>query len=124
VVEVSQKASPEMHWPVKLEVWRWARRKAKQESLWVMTEEIARTDGHPFYRKVNEILEQHQVDRRLEHLCRRFYKPVFGRPSLAPGVYFRMLLIGFFEGMGSERGIAWQVADSLSLREFIGWVAA
>lgn len=100
------------------------KRKAKQESLWVSTEEIRRSDGHPFYRKVNEVLEQHQLDRRLEHLCRRFYKPVFGRPSLAPGVYFRMLLIGFFEGIDSERGIAWRVADSLSLREFLGYSLA
>ena len=100
------------------------KRKAKQESLWVSTEEIPRTDGHPFYRKVNEVLEQHQLDRRLEHLCRRFYKPVFGRPSLAPGVYFRLLLIGFFEGIDSERGIAWRVADSLSLREFVGYSVA
>ena len=97
------------------------KRKAKQESLWVSTEEIARSDGHPFYRKVNQVLEEHKLDQRLEHLCRRFYKPVFGRPSMAPGVYFRMLLIGFFEGIDSERGIAWRVADSLSLREFLGY---
>jgi transposase len=97
------------------------KRKAKQESLWVSTEELARPQGHPFYRKVNEVLEQHKLDQRLEHLCRRFYKPVFGRPSMAPGVYFRLLLIGFFEGIDSERGIAWRVADSLSLREFLGF---
>ncbi len=97
------------------------KRKAKQESLWVSTEEIARSQGHPFYGKVNEVLEQRKLDPRLEHLCRRFYKPVFGRPSMAPGVYFRLLLIGFFEGIDSERGIAWRVADSLSLREFLGF---
>jgi transposase len=97
------------------------KRKAKQESLWVSTGEIARSQGHPFYSKVNEILEQRKLDRRLEHLCRRFYKPVFGRPSMAPGIYFRLLLIGFFEGIDSERGIAWRVADSLSLREFLGF---
>lgn len=97
------------------------KRREKQESLWIATEEIARSQGHPFYRKVNEVLEQHNLDRRLEHLCRRFYKPVFGRPSMAPGVYFRLLLIGFFEGIDSERGIAWRVADSLSLREFLGF---
>src|SRR5713226_7227394 len=97
------------------------KRKAKQESLWVSTGEIARSQGHPFYGKVNEVLEQRKLDRRLEHLCRRFYKPVFGRPSMAPGVYFRMLLLGYFEGIDSERGIAWRVADSLSLREFLGY---
>src|SRR6266446_5496717 len=97
------------------------KRRAKQESLWISTEEIARSQGHPFYRKVNEVLEQRKLDQRLEHLCRRFYKPVFGRPSMAPGVYFRLLLIGFFEGIDSERGIAWRVADSFSFRAFLGF---
>ena len=96
------------------------KRKAKQADLWVSTSEIPKAASHPFYAKVNEVLERHKVDRRLEHLCRRFYKPILGRPSMAPGVYFRLLLIGFFEGIDSERGIAWRVADSLSLREFIG----
>jgi len=96
------------------------KRKAKQQDMWVSTGEIPKADSHPFYAKVNEVLERHKVDQRLEHLCRRFYKPVFGRPSMAPGVYFRMLLIGYFEGIDSERGIAWRVADSLSLREFLG----
>src|ERR1700694_2374109 len=96
------------------------KRKAKQQGLWVSTNEIPKAASHPFYAKVNEVLEQRKLDRRLEHLCRRVYKPVLGRPSMAPGVYFRMLLIGFFEGIDSERGIAWRVADSLSLREFLG----
>jgi len=96
------------------------KRKAKQQDLWVSTSEIPKGASHPFYAKVNEVLQQRHLDRRLEHLCRRFYKPVLGRPSMAPGVYFRMLLIGFFEGIDSERGIAWRVADSLSLREFLG----
>jgi transposase len=97
------------------------KRKAKQQDLWVSTNEIPKAAGHPFYAKVNEVLERHKVDRRLEHLCQRFYKPTFGRPSISPGVYFRLLLIGFFEGIDSERGIAWRVADSLSLREFLGF---
>jgi transposase len=96
------------------------KRKPKQQVLWVSTQEIPKGASHPFYAKVNEVLERHKVDRRLEHLCGRFYKPVFGRPSMAPGVYFRILLIGFFEGIDSERGIAWRVADSLSLRGFLG----
>jgi transposase len=66
------------------------------------------------------VLERQHLDRRLEHLYKRFYKPAVGRPSMAPGVDFRLLLIGFFE-MDSERGIAWRVADSLSLREFLGF---
>jgi transposase len=96
------------------------KRKPKQAVLWVSTQEIPQGASHPFYAKVNEVLERHKVDRRLEHLCGRFYRPVFGRPSMPPGVYFRMLLIGFFEGIDSERGIAWRVADSLSLRQFLG----
>jgi transposase len=97
------------------------KRKAKQQGMWVSTNEIPKAASHPFYAKVNEVLERHQVDRRLEHVCRRFYKPTFGRPSISPGVYFRLLLIGFFEGIDSERGIAWRVADSWSLREFLGF---
>ena len=97
------------------------KRKAKQAELWVSTSEIPKASSHPFYAKVNEVLERHPVDRRLEHLCRRFYQPVLGRPSMAPGVYFRLLLVGFFEGIDSERGIAWRVADSLSLRELFGF---
>jgi len=84
------------------------------------TDEIAKPASHPFYAKVNEVLGAHGFDRKVEHLCKRFYKPVKGRPSLAPGVYFRLLLVGYCEGIDSERGIAWRVADSLSLREFLG----
>ena len=97
------------------------RRKPKQPGLWLSTEEIVKTAAHPFYRKVNEVLSQHGFDRKVEHLCQRFYRPIKGRPSLAPGVYFRLLLVGCCEGIDSERGIAWQVADSLSLREFLGF---
>src|SRR5216684_414031 len=97
------------------------KRKPKQEPLFFSTQEIPRAASHPFYAKVNEILERYKLDKRLEHLCKRFYKPVMGRPSMVPGVYFRMLLIGFFEGIDSERGIAWRVADSFSLREFLGF---
>lgn len=97
------------------------KRKAKQEPLFFSAQEVPRTASHPFYGKVNEILERNKVDKRLEHLCKRFYKPVMGRPSMAPGVYFRMLLLGYFEGIDSERGIAWRVADSFSLREYLGF---
>jgi len=97
------------------------RRKPKQQGLWLSTDEIAKPASHPFYVKVNEVLNQHKFDRKVEHLCQRFYKPIKGRPSLAPGVYFRLLLVGYCEGIDSERGIAWRVADSLSLREFLGY---
>jgi len=97
------------------------RQKERQSDLWIATAEIAETPGHAFYERLNELLAEHRFDRRLEHLCRRFYRSHRGRPSLAPGVYFRLLLIGYFEGLDSERGIAWRVADSLSLRKFIGY---
>ena len=97
------------------------KRKPMQEALFFSAQEIPQAASHPFYAKVNEILERNKVDKRLEHLCKRFYKPVMGRPSMAPGVYFRMLLLGYFEGIDSERGIAWRVSDSLSLREFLGF---
>lgn len=97
------------------------KRKPKQEPLFFSAQEIPKAASHPFYAKVNEILERNKIDKRLEHLCKRFYKPVMGRPSMVPGVYFRMLLLGYFEGIDSERGIAWRVADSFSLREFLGF---
>lgn len=100
------------------------RRKPKQQGLWVSAEEIAKPASHPFYAKVNEILNEHHFDQKAEQLCRRYYKPVMGRPSIAPGAYFRALLVGYMEGIDSERGIAWRVADSLSLREFLGYGVA
>ena len=97
------------------------RRKPKQQDLWLSTQEIVKPASHPFYVKVNEVLHEKGFDRKVEQLCKRYYKPVMGRPSMAPGVYFRMLLVGYCEGIDSERGIAWRVADSLSLREFLGF---
>jgi len=97
------------------------RRKPKQQDLWLSTQEIVKPASHPFYVKVNEVLHEKGFDRKVEQLCKRYYKPVMGRPSMAPGVYFRMLLVGYCEGIDSERGIAWRVGDSLSLREFLGF---
>ena len=96
------------------------RKKRRQDSLWVPTQELPRTGGHVFYERVSRILEEKGFDRFAEDKCQKFYAAVMGRPSLAPGVYFRMLLVGYFEGIDSERGIAWRCADSLSLREFLG----
>jgi transposase len=90
-----------------------------QGELWIPTEQIARSPGHPFYVKLNRVLRQEQFDRRIEALCAPYYK-AGGRPSIPLGVYFRMLLIGYFEGIDSQRGIAWRCADSMSLREFLG----
>jgi transposase len=94
----------------------------RQHDFWIATNAIVETPGNAFYDRVNRILSTHKFDQKVEALCRKFYKKsAYGRPSLAPGVYFRALLIGYFEGLDSERGIAWRVADSLSLRTFLGY---
>lgn len=96
------------------------RRKGRQSGLWIETARLARGPGHPFYQQLNGVLAKHGFDGFVEGQCQRFYAEVMGRPSLAPGAYFRLLLIGYFEGIDSERGIAWRVADSLTLRDFLG----
>ena len=92
---------------------------AQQEEIWIANAELARSPGHPFYQRLNGLLDEERFDAFVEGLCRQFYAPSMGRPGLAPGVYFRSLLIGYFEGIDSERGIAWRMADSLALREFV-----
>ncbi len=92
----------------------------QQEKFWIAHTELARTVAHPFYEQVNRLLETHEFDRFAEGECAPFYASKMGRPSLAPGRYFRLLLIGYFEGIDSERGIAWRAADSLALRHFLG----
>src|SRR5271154_35464 len=94
------------------------RARQKQEDLFYASERTE-TAGHPFYEQWNRVLEEAKFDVFCEERCSKFYHSKVGRPSLAPGVYFRLLLIGFFEGIGSERGIGWRVADSLSLRRFL-----
>ena len=96
------------------------KKRRQQENLWVATSELPRTAGHPFYERLNGLFNEHGFDDFVEGLCAKFYADKMGRPSLAPGVYFRLLLVGYFEGIGSERGIAWRAADSLALREFLG----
>lgn len=96
-------------------------KREQQEDLWVVSSEIVGTPAHAFYDRLNQILDQHHFDRNVEHLCRRYYKGPLGRPSITPGVYFRSLLLGYFEGIDSERGIAWRLADSLSMRRFIAY---
>jgi len=99
------------------------RKRARQQALWVATEELARGGGHAFYERLNQILDKEGFDAFVEERCVGFYKSeVMGRPSIAPGVYFRMLMVGYFEGLDSERGIAWRCQDSLSLRNFLGYV--
>jgi transposase len=92
----------------------------RQEEIWYRSE-VAEAPGHPFYRKLEAKLKEAGFDGFCEAECKRYYADGVGRPSLVPGVYFRLMLMGFFEGIDSERGIAWRVADSLSLRQFLGY---
>ena len=95
-------------------------RREHQEELWIPTCSVARPAGHPFYKRLNQLLAEREFDSFVEGKCRRFYAATMGRPGLAPGIYFRLLLVGYFEGIDSERGIAWRTGDSLSIREFVG----
>jgi transposase len=95
------------------------RQRQRQEQLWVTHTELATAPGHPFYKQLNQLLEGENFDEFCERECEPFYADHNGRPSLTPGTYFRLLLIGYFEGIDSERGIAWRAADSLGLREFL-----
>jgi transposase len=94
-------------------------REPEQDPLWVATSDLPKSPGHPFYTRLNALLDAHDFDRFVEDLCERFYAPVMGRPGLAPGRYFRLLLLGYFEGIDSERGIAWRASDSLAIRSFL-----
>jgi len=94
-------------------------RRQRQESLWIAAAELPGTAAHPFYERLNQLLDEEGFDRFVEALCARYYADRMGRPSLTPGIYFRLLLIGYFEGIDSERGIAWRAADSLGLRRFL-----
>jgi len=97
------------------------RTREEQGALWIAASELPRSGGHPFYVQVNKILDAAGFDRFVEKRCRGFYSDKMGRPSLPPAMYFRMLLIGYFEGIDSERGIAWRLSDSLGLRRFLGY---
>lgn len=96
------------------------KRNDEQQEMWVATTSLPRSQGHVFYRKLNQLLAEADFDRTVEGICRPYYHSHVGRPSIPPGVYFRMLLVGYFEGIGSQRGIAWRCSDSLSLRQFLG----
>jgi transposase len=96
------------------------RERERQEAIWIEAASLATPGGHPFYEKLNGLLDERKFDEFAEETCRRFYSKT-GRPGLAPAVYFRLLLIGYFEGIDSERGIAWRAADSLALRSFLGY---
>jgi len=97
------------------------RQTEQQQEFWINTATIATSPSHPFYQRLDRLLNKHGFDRFVESRCEGFYAEAMGRPSIPPGVYFRMLLIGYFEGIDSERGIAWRCADSLALRQFLGY---
>jgi hypothetical protein len=98
------------------------KRVSRQEPLFIATDQLAPAPGHPFYQRLNALLAEAGFDRWLEQRCREYYEQdePRGRKSIPPGVYFRMLLVGYFEGLDSQRGIAWRCADSLALRQFLG----
>jgi transposase len=96
------------------------KRKREEQGLWIATTELPKSPGHPFYEKLNELLAEAKFDEWIEGRCEPYYAANLGRPSLPPGVYFRMILIGYFEGIASQRGIAWRCSDSRSLAEFLG----
>jgi transposase len=98
------------------------KRKPRQESLFITTDRLAHSPGHPFYQRLNALLDAAGFDRWIEQRCQQYYEQdeKRGQPSVPPGVYFRMLLVGYFEGIDSQRGIAWRCADSLALRQFLG----
>jgi len=91
----------------------------QQEEMWIPQASLAKGASHPFYQRLNQLLEESRFDAFVEGRCQRFYAEKMGRPSVAPGIYFRLLLIGYFEGVDSERGIAWRAQDSLALRRFL-----
>ena len=95
------------------------RKGEQQDELFIMAEHLPKAPGHVFYRKLNAILREAGFDPWVENLCRPYYAETQGRPGIPPGTYFRMVLIGYFEGIGSQRGIAWRCSDSLSLRDFL-----
>lgn len=95
-------------------------KKERQEDFWIATTELPRSEGHVFYRQLNTLLREAGFDETVETLCEPYYHDSMGRPGIPPGTYFRMLLVGYFEGIGLQPGIAWRCADSLSLREFLG----
>lgn len=97
------------------------KRQSENQELWVATTDLPRSPGHPFYRQLNRLLAEDGFDAWLEKLCAPYYHATHGRPSIPPGVYFRMMLAGYFEGISSQRGIAWRCCDSRSLAEFLGY---
>ena len=96
------------------------RKHEEQRGMWVAVSELPKSVSHPFYEKLNRLLAEHGFDEFVEEQCQGFYAKKMGRPSLAPGQYFRFLLLGYFECLESERAMAWRAADSSGVRGFLG----
>ena len=96
------------------------RKRERQLEVFVSASDLPRSPGHPFYTALNRLLAENDFDSFVEALCTPFYAGVMGRPSIPPGVFFRMTFVGYFEGLPSHRSIAWRCADSRSLAEFLG----
>ncbi len=96
------------------------RNEERQQEFWVATQDLAQTPRHVFYDQLNRLLAEADFDRRVEDLCEEYYAQG-GRPSIPPGVFFRMIFVGYFESISSQRGIAWRCDDSRSLRKFLGY---
>jgi len=95
------------------------KKRVRQEGLWTPTAALPVSASHPFYQRLNQILDEKKFDEYVEAICEDFYAGEVGRPGLSPGIYFRLLMVGYFEGIDSERGIAWRASDSLSIRWFV-----
>jgi transposase len=96
------------------------RARDRQPLMWVATTDLPTAASHPFYARLNRLFAEQGFDDFAEAACQEFYADTMGRPGLPPGIYFRLLMVGYFEGLDSERGIAWRAADSLTLRDFLG----
>jgi len=110
-------------WIEELAMGMGRRRRERQGEMWIATQDLPKTPRHVFYEKLNELLAEAGFDDFVEGLCRKYYAEGVGRDSIPPGVYFRMLMVGYFEGIGSQRGIAWRCGDSRSLAAFLGYTA-
>src|SRR5206468_798981 len=99
------------------------KQREKQEDIWIAHSELASAPGHPFYQRLNELLEAEGFDQFVEQRCAKFYAEKYGRPSLTPGIYFRSLLIGYFEGIGAERGSIVRRDTGASYEEFLWGLA-
>ena len=102
------------------------KKRVRQEGLWTPTAALPVNAGHPFYQRLNQILDEKKFDEYVEAICEDFYAGEVGRPGLSPGIYFRLLMVGYFEGIDSERGIAWRASDSLTIDGSCGsrWMKA